>query len=243
PVPAGEDPAFWQPEHHELLKFQAADIILLNGADYAKWIAKSSLPLSRCVNTSDSFRGQYLKMDEKIVHSHGSEGEHEHDVFDFNTWLNPLLAVEHANAVWQKLVEFLPEKKEELQKNYLELEKDLMEIDIQLERAFANKTSYQFIASHPVYGYLAKRYQLDMVSLHWEPDQMPVETEWQQLKEWYSGHPKAIMLWEGQPSKEIADRLSHVRIPYCVFVPCGNKPESGDYFSVMEANISALNDL
>jgi zinc transport system substrate-binding protein len=36
PVPTGVDPAFWQPDAAGIGGFQRADVILLNGAGYAK---------------------------------------------------------------------------------------------------------------------------------------------------------------------------------------------------------------
>ncbi len=36
-APADEDPAFWVPSDDQLSAIQQADIILLNGASYAKW--------------------------------------------------------------------------------------------------------------------------------------------------------------------------------------------------------------
>ena len=36
PVPAGEDPVYWTPTIAEITAYQQADLILLNGAGYAK---------------------------------------------------------------------------------------------------------------------------------------------------------------------------------------------------------------
>ena len=36
PAPANEDPAYWSPDPEIVAAYQGADLILLNGADYAK---------------------------------------------------------------------------------------------------------------------------------------------------------------------------------------------------------------
>ena len=36
PGPAGEDPAYWSPDAETIASYQKADLILLNGASYAK---------------------------------------------------------------------------------------------------------------------------------------------------------------------------------------------------------------
>ncbi|MBI9018830.1 MAG: zinc ABC transporter substrate-binding protein [Phycisphaerae bacterium] len=243
PVPADIDPAFWQPDQADLEDFQKADMILLNGAGYAKWVAKSSLPPTRTVNTSVAFSDQYLKNDNTMVHSHGPQGAHEHGMIDFNTWLDPILAIEHAQAVHLALQELFPEKKVELQNNYNALENDLRKLDEALQAVFSGKSSRPFIASHPVYNYLASRYKIDLTSLHWEPDQMPNEDQVLKLTEWFKDHPQAIMLWEGQPCQAIIELMEQLDIPYSVFSPCGNRPEQGDYLAIMFTNISVLKDL
>ncbi|KPK50972.1 MAG: hypothetical protein AMJ63_13415, partial [Myxococcales bacterium SG8_38_1] len=43
PVPPDMDPAFWQPDAAIIGDFQRADLILLNGAGYAKWVSRVSL--------------------------------------------------------------------------------------------------------------------------------------------------------------------------------------------------------
>ena len=52
PAPDGIDPAFWQPTTTDILGYQSADLILLNGAGYAKWLSRVSLPAAGLVDTS-----------------------------------------------------------------------------------------------------------------------------------------------------------------------------------------------
>ena len=82
------DPAYWKPSARQVINFQNADLILTNGAGYAKWLEKVSLPSSKIVNTSGSFKDQWIETDEVLVHSHGPEGEHSHKGTAITTWLN-----------------------------------------------------------------------------------------------------------------------------------------------------------
>ena len=45
-APPDVDPAYWVPDQKTITAYQQADLILLNGANYAKWISKVSLPRS-----------------------------------------------------------------------------------------------------------------------------------------------------------------------------------------------------
>ena len=47
PVPPDVDPAFWMPDVATIAAYQRADLILLNGAQYAQWLTKVSLPQFR----------------------------------------------------------------------------------------------------------------------------------------------------------------------------------------------------
>ena len=47
PGPADEDPAFWMPDTETIQRYQQADLILLNGAGYARWTKRVSLPRLR----------------------------------------------------------------------------------------------------------------------------------------------------------------------------------------------------
>ena len=74
PAPADVDPAFWTPDAETIVAYQNADLILLNGASYAKWIAHATLPPSKLVDTSASFKDRYLKIEGTVSHAHGPEG-------------------------------------------------------------------------------------------------------------------------------------------------------------------------
>ena len=99
PAPADEDPAFWTPDPDTIGAFQKADLILLNGAGYEKWIERASLPASKLVDTSVAMESSYVPLDEGVVHTHGPEGEHSHKGWAFTTWLDPMIAIGQAQAV------------------------------------------------------------------------------------------------------------------------------------------------
>ena len=99
PAPADVDPAYWMPDRPTLANFQQADLILLNGAGYAKWVNKVTLPRFRIVNTSARFKDRYIEAAEVITHTHGSQGDHAHEALAFTTWIDFSLAAEHARAI------------------------------------------------------------------------------------------------------------------------------------------------
>jgi len=108
PAPPNVDPAFWQPDAQTVVAYQGADLILLNGAGYAQWIDRVTLPRRRLVNTSAGFRERYLRVDDAITHSHGPAREHSHSGTAFTTWLDFSLAAEQARSISKALTSLRP---------------------------------------------------------------------------------------------------------------------------------------
>jgi zinc transport system substrate-binding protein len=240
PAPPDADPAFWLPDADTVGDYQNADLILLNGADYAKWIPKATLPPSKLVDTSVTFKDRFIHAEDGMTHSHGPAGEHSHGETAFTTWLDMTLAVEHAKAIRDAFVKAKPDREAYFQDRFVALERDLLSMDERLQKIVAGKTDKPLLGSHPVYQYLARRYGLDIRSVHFEPDEFPSGDAWHELERIIENHPAKWMLWEGEPSVETRDKLESLGVGSIVFDPCGNKPDRGDLMTVMKNNLVNL---
>lgn len=240
PAPADEDPAFWNPDLDTLAAYQKADLILLNGAGYAHWVEKVSLPASKMVNTSASFKAQYIRMEGAVTHSHGAAGEHAHEGVAFTTWIDFDLAARQAAVVCEALSRLRPDLQDEFQGKYVMLAKELKEIDKSIKETVSKNPSQPLIGSHPVYDYFSRRYGLNMRSVHWEPDEVPSDAQWTELQGLLKEHPAKWMIWEGEPMQTSVEKLASSGIQSLVFDPCGNVPEEGDFLSVMQQNVRNL---
>lgn len=226
------DPAYWQPSAEQVAGFQAADLIILNGASYAKWLSSTTLPASRMLDTSLSFEDKLIQIAGKKSHSHGPQGEHSHTGTAFTTWLDLRLAIEQAGAINQELrIE---------NSGFEKLQRDLQELDQAWQEQFAKFAGQPLLGSHPVYQYLKRRYQLNLLSVHWEPDTLPKPHMWDELSTLLKKHPAKFMLWEAEPLAETKARLAELGIQPVVFDPSGNRPEKGDFLSVMESNLNNI---
>jgi zinc transport system substrate-binding protein len=243
PAPGDVDPAFWQPSAEDVAAYQQADLILLNGAGYAKWIRRVSLPRRKLVDTSAGFRDRLIQVEGGVTHSHGPKGEHSHAGTAFTTWLDLTLAVEQARAISQALARMRPEQAAEFEGNFRALADDLLALDERLRAAVAANPGRRFIASHPIYQYLQRRYGLDLQSLMWEPDQDPGEGEWVALGARLAQHPARWMLWEGEPSPGSVARLRGMGVQSLVLEPAANRPVQGDFLSIMNRNLDNLSQV
>ena len=240
PAPPDEDPAFWQPDVETIAAFQAADLILVNGATYAKWLETASLPKSKVVDTSRSFAADYIEIKDDAVHSHGPAGEHSHAGTAFTTWLDFRQAARQAEAVLEGLIRLLPDHQDAFEQRYAELKQELLALDERLDSLVGPRREQPLLASHPVYQYFARRYGLNLQSVLWEPDVMPDDGQWAELQSILETHAAVWMLWEGDPLPESVDRLAALGVRSLVFDPCGNTPEQGDFLGVMQQNVARL---
>ena len=239
-LPDTIDPAFWQPTISDVQAFQQADLILINGAGYAKWIETVSLPRRKMINTSKSFKEDYIHEKKKATHNHGTDGDHSHSGIAFTTWLDMHLANQQARAIKDALVKKLPEYTQNLENNYTSLSKDLIELDNHWKKLFKRIQEQTVLASHPIYQYLARRYQLKIQSMQWEPNTYPDEQEWRALISYLNKHPINFMLWEDEPLNKTKERLKQLGITVVVFSQAANKPEQINWLGVMKRNTKLL---
>jgi len=240
PAPADVDPAYWMPDTKTISGYQQADLIMLNGAGYAKWVNKATLPRFRMVNTSAGFKDQYIETAEILTHSHGSEGEHAHESLAFTTWIDFSLAARQARAIAAALSRSRPELKELFQKNDQTLEQDLLKLDQDLKKLSSKDPSRPLVVSHPVYDYFARGYGLNIKSVHWEPDEIPTNEQILELNRILKAHPAKWMIWEGKPLLGSVQQLQALGVESLVFDPCGNSPDQGDFLDVMRQNVTNL---
>jgi len=240
PAPGDEDPACWTPDEETIAGYQKADLILLNGADYAKWVPKTSLANSRMVDTSAGFRDEYIILEEATTHSHGPGGKHEHGTTAFTTWLDLSLCAEQAAAIRDAFLRRWPDSKGVFSTNCERMISDLNALDEQLLSICGDHSNTPLVVSHPVYQYFTRRYHLNVRSVHWEPDEYPGEELWQEFEELLKEHSAKLMVWEGEPGKEVVAKLAELGVRSVVFDPCGNRPDTGDFVSVMHRNIANL---
>ena len=222
---------------------QQADLVLLNGASYESWLQNVSLPSSRLVVTSDNFKDRYIYADEVTTHTHGAGGAHAHESLAFTTWLDLSLAKLQAETIYKAFSRKRPGAEKQFSENFMGLASELESLHKQIKELVSIAPNRALLGSHPVYDYLSAGYGLNIKSVHWETDEVPSLSQWNELKQILVEHQVSVMLWEGKPVPESIDKLKAMGVVSVTFDPCGNKPVSGDFVSVMESNVNALKDV
>lgn len=245
PVPDGEDAIFWMPDDDVIQGYQSAGLIVLNGAGFAMWVDKVSLPASRIIDTAHVMESEFMKFEDAVEHSHGKEGAHSHEGIDGHTWIDPVNAKVQSGEIRNALVRRLPDAHEVLEANYLELCEDLDDLDARLTE-LGGMASEPILCSHPAYNYIARRYGWNIANLDLDPEVMPAEETMSRIADLLETHTAKVILWESDPLPEIVERFEReLRIRSVTFSPCELlSAEEGaggaDYLSVMKENIERL---
>ena len=235
------DPVNWKPGSEDIARKQSADLVILNGAGYEPWLDWVSLPGAILLDTSDGIRERLIPLEEETVHQHGPEGAHSHHGLALTIWLDPVLAMEQASVIEQAISEMVPRNQAAHQARLASLQARLAGLDEELRIAFETFGDQTIIFSHPVYQYLAARYGLTGVSVHWEPGEDPGIKAWIDFQNVLRSHPAELMIWEDEPGDVTADQLEQFGIKPIPFHTASNLPEGSDYFEVMNANLDHLN--
>ena len=242
PAPADVDPASWQPDRDSVAAYQQADLILLNGANYARWLSRASLPDNRLLDTSRAFADQLIALDSGPVHSHGPQGDHSHGEVAFTLWLDLGLYVQQVQAIARAIVDKFPQLAVDVAAREKDLVEQLTTMDGELEKLGRDFNGAPVLYSHPVYQYFERRYAFNGRALHWEPNQFPTQQDWSELRATLKEHPAAVILWEEEPLPKTRARLKDFGVESVVFSPMGNRPVKGDFLSGMSANIERLKE-
>lgn len=242
PVPADADPEYWEPTSEQLEKIQQADLILLSGANFEKWVEHHSLPEGKVINTTERMTDEYIKLPDAVVHKHGPEGEeHSHEGLATYTWLDPDFIDAQTHIVRDSMAKLRPDAQGVYFGNWTGFAPPLSSLKARYRNLAAATPDLQVIGSHPVYNYLAEHLGWSLRSVHWEAGETPSDEQWAEFAALHQEHPAKIMLWEAEPTEETRKRLQdEFGITSIVFDTLVHKPESGDYMSAIQDNLAQL---
>lgn len=157
-VQPGHSPATYAPTPKQMTSLASSRIYFRIGVPFENaLVPKLSriLPDLRIVDLQKGIGLQGIENHDDL----DGHGHREGDV-DPHTWLDPMLALEHAAVIRDTLAETDPEGKLTYEANYRQLAGELHELDQVLRKTlapFAGSTVYVF---HPAYGYFCRAYNL-----------------------------------------------------------------------------------
>lgn len=168
-TPTGAEPHDYEPSPRDIIKIRSAKVFLLNGGNIDVWAEKIQNDLKKrgieVINMSES-----LRKSTQLLRSQGKNGER----FDPHFWLDPILRQEQVAIVRDTFIKVDPENAEYYRKAGEDYINRLVTLDQEYKDGLRHCAIREVVVSHAAFGYLAKRYQLEMIYISGiSPDQEP----------------------------------------------------------------------
>jgi zinc transport system substrate-binding protein len=159
-IAPGVDPHTYEPKPEQLKqlsKTQAYFTVGVSLEDAWKDRLQSVNPKMLVVDTSKGVEKLPLE-----------EHEHEHGSLDPHIWLSPKRVKLQAETIYQTLVQIDPQNQAKYQANLEGFIQEIKTLDQDIQENLKNVKSRKFIVFHPEWGYFAKDYGLEMISIEVE---------------------------------------------------------------------------
>lgn len=244
PLPEGADPIFWRPSRDAIAQYQGARLVIVNGADFERWLPTVSLPQSRVVDTAAGFKERFLQF-KTATHSHGAGGTHTHEGVDGHTWVDPQNAKMQAKAIADALAHAFPAHASSFATGLAALQADLDGLAARCAEVTPLLAGVGLLASHPAYDYLAARHGWTLHNLDLDPDAPLSADDLAAITNAKGEATRCILLWEGPPGDATTRQLASRGVTSVLFSPAENVTaadlEAGqDYLAIMRGNFDRL---
>ena len=142
-------------------------------------------------------------------HEHEKDAEHDHDEsgLDPHTWLDPISVKVQAKNIYEAMLKIDQKNSDFYKANYEEFLKELDNLDTEIKNILAPYKDKAFMVFHPSWGYFAKRYDLEQISIEMEGKE-PKPNELVKLVEEAKKHDIKIVFVAPQFSQKSAKTIS-----------------------------------
>ncbi len=152
-TPAGVEPHDFEPTPRDLNNVYAAHLFLFNGGGIDTWAEKIQPDLQR-----QSTEAINMFSEIKSVIDNFNE-------FDPHIWLDPTILSKQADIVAEALSRIDPAHAEEYTTSRDRLKNELATLDTEYQTGLANCELREIVASHDAFGYLAQRYNFNVLHI------------------------------------------------------------------------------
>lgn len=162
-VPAGAEPHTFEPKPEQLKALSRADAYLRIGIEFeAAWIdkLKATNPRMLIVDTTQGIQRLPIATNPRAAGGHQEEGN-----LDPHIWLSPALVKMQANTIYTALVQLDQPHQALYQANLERFLADIDTLDREIRQSLQGVKSRKFIVFHPGWGYFARDYDLEMLSI------------------------------------------------------------------------------
>lgn len=248
-LPPGAGVHTWQPRPGDLVRLAECDLFIHVGAGLEPWLPGLMKGLG-------SRRPPALEVSEGMdLLPAGSDddhaaGHHDHGPADPHIWLDPDLAVRIVASIRDRLIALDPGGEPVYLRNAAVLEGRLRDLDAAYREALRGCSGKAIIvAGHAAFGYLARRYGLEQISLYGaSPDSQPTPAELIGIVRDARARGVKAVFAESSESPALAKSLSRELGVRTLILNPGHNLNRAElrarttFFDIMEANLRSLED-
>ncbi|HEX6254003.1 MAG TPA: zinc ABC transporter substrate-binding protein [Nitrososphaera sp.] len=163
-VPAGVEPHDWEPTAEDVSRGRAADVMVINGAGFERWVDEMEAKV--VANTSEGIEFNYKEGKEVGDDEHGHLEATVGGGVNPHIWLDPILAKHQIDKIRDVMVSSDPANADYYNQNADRFTAELDSLDAFIRSELADCDKSDFIAFHDAFIYFSERYDLRQHSIH-----------------------------------------------------------------------------
>jgi len=254
--PPGSDEHTFEPSQKDMINLSESDLFIYIGLGLESFIQKA-LPILKNEGTKTLEVSKNLHIQEGTEdhedhhedHDGHDHGNHNHGDIDPHIWIDPIYSIDIAEQIKNTLTELLPEQKEYFHQQFEDVKTKLLDLDTSFKQITSNAKRKEFIVSHAAYGYWEERYGIKMIPVSGiSSADEPSQKDLQNIVELAQKYNISYVLQEQNVNSKLLEIIKeeigakNILPLHNLSVLTDNDMKHGDdYFSLMEKNISSLN--
>lgn len=237
-TPAGAEPHDYEPTPQDIVKSETANVFIMNGGGVDTWAEKLQSEMK-------SKGVMVVNMSENIQLMSAPAGSETS--LDPHIWLDPVNAQTEVGFIRDALIKADPGHKDAYVQNATAYIAQLQSLDQQYKTGLASCQLHDIVTSHAAFGYMAKRYGLNQISIAGlSPDAEPSALRLAEIAQTVKQKGIKYIFFESLVSPKLSDTIaSETGAKTIAFNPLEGLTDqeiaSGKtYLSVMQDNLAAL---
>ncbi|MET3729112.1 zinc transport system substrate-binding protein [Fictibacillus halophilus] len=260
-IPPGADAHTYEPSTKKMVEMTEGDAFVYNklesdefSSSVADTLKEEDMPIidgakGISYHESAEHEGESHATEEEHEddHAHEKEEHHDHGSLDPHIWLDPVLAQEIADNIYEGLAKLDPDSKDEFKKNHEALITDLKELDSSFKSKVKNAPKNSFIVSHAAYGYWSERYGLEQIAISGlSPSHEPSQNQIEKIIENAKKEKNNYILFEENVNNKVAAMIKKevgaetMTLHNLETLTKDDIKKERDYLSIMNQNIDTL---
>lgn len=245
---AGQDSHHYEPSPKDLAAIYDADVFIYSSDYMETWvpavlenIMESDVKVIEASQGIPFYEGDSNEEEEDLDHA-----GHNH-IVDPHIWLDPVYASQMVETISEGMQVADEEHSKAYEKNTEIYQNELKQLDKEFQEAFEGVTNRTFVVQHAAFGYLARRYDLNQISVSSLTSEQEISPgKLAEIGTFITENNIQTIYYQDSASAKVAETLAketdtNLEVLYTIEgVTLDEQMEGIDYLHLMRKNIEAL---